>query len=103
MAILVLFEQFSRKVGHIFGPWPLTFDYFTNDAFCSHSFECASLRRLRHIVTKRFEIMEKFYSSKTLLKMAGGGNACAAYSTPPWIRPWLYNNKRWPQILRETL
>ena len=27
--------------------------------------------RLKHIVTKRFEIMEKFYSSKTLLKMAG--------------------------------
>ena len=44
-----------------------------NNAFCSHSFEYACLRRLRHTVMKRFEIMEKFYSSKALLKMAGGG------------------------------
>ena len=50
------------------------FECFTNyDAFCLHSFNYACLRRLRHIVMKRFEIMEKFYSSKTLLKMAGGG------------------------------
>ena len=41
----------------------------------------ASVRRLRHIVIKRFEIMEKFHSSKTLLKMAGGGDAYAAYPT----------------------
>ena len=40
-----------------------------------------ALKRLRHIVMKRFEIMEKFYSSKTLLKMAGGGDAYAAYPT----------------------
>ena len=41
------------------------------------------LRRLQHIVMKRFEIMEKFYSSKTFLKMAGGGDAYAAYPTFP--------------------
>ena len=47
--------------------------------------------------------MEKFYSSKTLLKMAGGGMHTKHTTTPPppWIRLWLYNNKRWPQILRE--
>ena len=46
--------------------------------------------------------MEKFYSSKTLLKMAGGGmhNQHTTH-THPWIRPWLYNNNRWRQILRE--
>ena len=31
------------------------------------------LKATKHIVTKRFEIMEKFYSSKALLEMAGGG------------------------------
>ena len=50
------------------------FDCFTiYDAFCSHSVDSACLRRLRHIVMKRFEITENFYSFKALLKMAGGG------------------------------
>ena len=53
---------------------------------------------------KRFEIMEKFYSSKTLLKVAGGGMHTKHTPQPtPWIRPWLYSNKRWPQILRDVL
>ena len=58
--------------------------------------------RLRHIVMKRFEFMEKFYSSKTLVKMAGGAGM-HTQRTPhlPWIRPWLYNNEKWPQILTE--
>ena len=43
------------------------------DAFCSHSFDYACLRRLRHIVMKRFEIAENFH--KALLKIAGGGDA----------------------------
>ena len=81
MAILVLFEQFLGNVCHILAP---NFKCFTNDAFCSHSFDYACLRRLRHVVLKRFEIIEKFYSSKTLLlKMADGGNAYATYSTFP--------------------
>ena len=72
MAILVLFEQFSGKVCSYF--WPLIFECFTKyDVFCSHSFDYKCLRRLKHIVMKRFEIMEKFYSLKALLKMAGGG------------------------------
>ena len=45
--------------------------------------------------------MEKFCSSKTLLKMAGGVIHTQHTPHPPWIRPWLYNNKRWPQILRD--
>ena len=48
---------------------------------------------------KRFEIMEKFYSSKTLLKIAGGGMHTQHILHPPGsIRPWLYNSKKWPQI-----
>ena len=42
--------------------------------------------------------MQKFYSSKTLLKMSGGVMHTQHTHIPPWIRPWLYNNKRWPQI-----
>ena len=45
--------------------------------------------------------MEKFCSSKILLKMAGGGMHTHHTPHSPWIRPWLHNNKRWPQILRE--
>ena len=45
--------------------------------------------------------MEKFYSSKALLKMAGGGMHTQHTPYLQWIRPWLYNNKSWPQILRE--
>ena len=74
MAILVLFEQFSSKFCLYF--WPLLLSASpSHDTFCSHSFNHACLRRLRHIVMKRFEIMEKNYSSKALLKMAGGGDA----------------------------
>ena len=50
------------------------FECFTKyDAFCSHSFDYACLRRLKHIVTNRFEITENFYPSKALSKMDGGG------------------------------
>ena len=70
MASLVLFEEFSGK----FSP---NFKCFTKcNVFCSHSFDYACLkvlRQLRHIVMKRFEITEKFYSSTALLKMAGEG------------------------------
>ena len=52
---------------------------------------------------KKFEITEKFYSSKTLLKMAGGRMHTQHTPHPPWIHPWLHNNKRWPQILRKML
>ena len=47
--------------------------------------------------------MEKIYSSKTLLKVAGGGMHTQHPPHPPSIRPWLHNNKRWLQILREML
>ena len=52
---------------------------------------------------KSFEIMEKFYSQHRF-KMAGGGmHTQHIPHISPWIRPWLYNNKRLPEILREML
>ena len=74
MAILLLIKQFWGKLVTFLAP---NFECFTNDAFCSHSFDYACVRRLPHIVMKRFEIMEKFYSSKTWLKM---GDVYAGYS-----------------------
>ena len=74
MAVFVLFEQFSGKVSLCF--WPLTLNASPN---MMHFVRTISImralgdRRLRHIVIKRFEIMEKFYSSKALLKIAGRG------------------------------
>ena len=46
--------------------------------------------------------MEKFYSSQTLLKMAGGGMHTQHTPHPSGIRLSLYINKKWPQILREV-
>ena len=63
MAILVIFEQFLRKVCHIFLA-PNFECFFKYDAFCSHSFDYACLSRLRHIVMKRFEIMENIIHPK---------------------------------------
>ena len=92
MAILVLFFNNFKGKFVIFSA--TNFECFADDAFCSRSVYCACLRQLRHIVMKKFEIMEKFYSSKTLMKMAGGGCIRSIPHIPPWIRPWLYNNKR---------
>ena len=86
MAILLLFlNNFKEKFVIFLAP---NFECFTKHVLCSHSFDYAYLRQLRHIVMKRFEIMEKFYSSKALLKMAGGGlGAYAAYPTYPLDPP----------------
>ena len=57
----------------LFSFFILNFDvqYFTNkDVFCSHISIYACLRRL---LSKKYEVMEKLYALKTLLKMAGGG------------------------------
>ena len=35
--------------------------------------------------------------------MAGGRMHTQHNPHLPWIRPWLHNNKRWPQTLREML
>ena len=35
------------------------------------------------MLSKRFEIMEKLYSSKTCLEMAGGGDASPTFSLDP--------------------
>ena len=43
------------------------------DAFCSYIFDYACLGRKAYLLSKRFEIIEKLYLSKTRSKMAGGG------------------------------
>ena len=52
---------------------------------------------------RKFEFMEKFYLNKNIVENGGWGNAYAAYPTSPRDPPMVvtYNNKRWPQILRE--
>ena len=48
--------------------------------------------------------MEKFYSSKTLLKMAGRGNAYAAYPTSPLDPPLVvYQQKMASNFKRDVL
>ena len=72
MAILVLFEQFlCRFCFKIFAPKSECFIKY--DAFCSYIFDYACLGRKVYCLSKRFEITEKLYSSKTCLKIAGGG------------------------------
>ena len=69
MVILAFFEQLLCKFCLVF--LSLILMYFTNkDVFCSRISIYACLRRL---LSKKYEVMEKLYSLKTLLKMAGGG------------------------------
>ena len=56
------------------------------DAFGAHIFDYACLRRIGLSLSKRFEVMEKLYTSKTILKMAGG-RMHASHSNP-WISHW---------------
>ena len=91
------FWKFTYCNGHFSAFWTIfrqilfiilapNFECFTKyDAFCLLSFDYACFWRLRHIVMKRFEIVEKFYASKALLKVADGG--CIPHISP-WIRPW---------------
>ena len=66
-----------------------------NDAFCSHSIDYyACLRRLRHVVMKRFENAEKFYSSATLLKMAGGGRHPPHRRSEGYLPPCFFCKKK---------
>ena len=75
MAVLVLFEHFLKQI--------LLFNFFAHIPSFSpnmmhyvHIFSTYACSRRRIIVIKepkRFEITEKFYASKTLLKMAVGG------------------------------
>ena len=61
MVILVLLNKFPANFVFMF--LASDFECFSKyDAFCSHSFDYACLERLMHIVRKRFEIIEKFYS-----------------------------------------
>ena len=70
VAILVLFEQFSAKFCA-----PNSECFTKCDAFSSYIFDYAYLGRKAYLLSKRFESMEKLYSSKICLQMAGGGNA----------------------------
>ena len=85
MAILAFFEQISGKVCAYF--WPLTLSalshmlHFVRTVSIRQAYAC--LRRLKHIVMKRFKIREKFCLSKALLKIAGEEEGCIP---PPWIR-----------------
>ena len=82
MAIAVLFKQFGGKLVTFLAP---NFECFTNDAFCSHSFDYACSRRLRHIVMKRFEIMEKFLFIPNIVENGWWGDAYVAYPTSPVV------------------
>ena len=62
VAILVLFEQFLGKFCLNF--LPLILNVSPNRCILFGDFR---------LLSKRFEIMKKLYSSKTCLKMAGGG------------------------------
>ena len=80
MAILVLFEQYSGK---FCAPYS---ECFTKcDAFCSYILDYACSGRKAYLLSKRFEIMEKLYSSKTCSKMVGGGEASPTF--PPGSAP----------------
>ena len=102
MAILVLFKQFLEKVYHIF--LASNFESFTNDAFCLRGFDYVCLRRLKHIVMKRFEIIEKFCSSKALLKMAGRCGMHAQHIPhPPGSSPGCIITKDGLKLKRDVL
>ena len=76
------FVTFSSIVFFFFGR--VNFNLFQGRApnfvtFSSVVFFSACLRRLRLIVMKRFEIMEKFFLSKALLAGWGGCILCNLY------------------------
>ena len=74
--------------------WQILFEFFAPnseclakyDAFFSHVFDYACLRLIA--ISKRFENTQKLYTSKPLLKMAGGRMDTPGPHSTPWIRPW---------------
>ena len=60
------------------------------DAFCSHIFDYACLKRKAYCYRRgsKIEIMEKLHISKTFFKMAGGRMHTPHSDSTPWIRPW---------------
>ena len=88
MAILVLFEQLSRKFCLIFLSLILNASPNMMHFVRTFSITCALDVRLRIMLSKRFEIMEKLCTSKTFLKMAGGRmHSCIPLILAPWNRP----------------
>ena len=71
MATLVLLEQVLRQIAFEF--FALNFEFFTTyryDAIFSHVFVSVCRYKVQELLllSKRFEIKEKLYSSKALLK-----------------------------------
>ena len=50
---------------------------------------------------KKFEIMEKLYPTKTLLKMAGGVDAYTAYPTSPLDPPLVVQQQKVASNLKD--
>ena len=71
VAILVLFEQFLCKFCLNF--LPLNVNVSPNIMHFVRTFSIMLVLGMRLIAIENFKIMEKLYSSKTCLKMAGGG------------------------------
>ena len=80
MVIIVFFDNFWGKPVTFLAP---NFTCFTNNAFCSHSFDYACLRRLRYIVMKRFKIMEKPLVFKNIVETAGEGGCIRSIPHTP--------------------
>ena len=83
VAIFALFEQFSGKF--CLKLLPLNLSVSPNMMHFVRTFSMTRALGVRLIVIEKGpEIMEKLHSSKTCLKMAGGG-VHPPYT--PWIRP----------------
>ena len=73
VAILVLFKQILGKF--CFNFLPLILSVTPNMMHFVRTFSIMRAQGLRLLLLKRFEIMEKLYSSTAWLKMIGGGDA----------------------------
>ena len=69
-AILVLFQQFSGKFRFNF--LTLILSASPNMMHFVRTFRLCVLKAQGLLLSKRFEIMKKLYTSKTFLKMSGG-------------------------------
>ena len=88
MAILVLFEQFLKKVCQFLAP---NFECFTKyDAFCSHSFDYVTcvLKATKAYCYEEVRNYEKILFIQNIVENGWWwGNAYAAYSTSPLDSP----------------
>ena len=78
MAFLVLFEEISRKFCLNF--FTLIVSASSNMMHFVRTFSIMRVKDESLLLSKRFQIMEKLYTSKTCLKMAGGRMHIAYFS-----------------------